>query len=389
MANPHRSLLLLLLAGCGVQLAVFVVRVAGELKGGSGLLFGNGMPIGGDFINLWAAARMVLGGLSAEIYRPEAFVAFEQGLAGAGADLGLRLWAYPPHSLLLVPPFGLIGYFEALALWSAVGLAVLGWGARRLGFGWLETAVIVLSPAAQTCVYSGQSGNLAAGLLLLALSARRPVDGVSVVAAAVLTIKPQTGFLLPLLWLVQRRWWAIVATGVLTVLLAGLSVLVVSTEAWRDYLGETLPLLDLLERHGSGVFMLMIPSAFMSFRILTGDGDLAALLHLVFAAGVLGFLVWRLIAVRDAMAQNALLLVATTLVTPYLHTYDLAVLLCGGLLVVQTCSAGVRPIVYVLVVLACAMPALVMVLNSLGLPLSPLLILPLLIVAGRPPESAR
>ncbi|MDP9138293.1 MAG: hypothetical protein M3N38_08960 [Pseudomonadota bacterium] len=83
------------------------------------------------------------------------------------------------------------------------------------------------------------------------------------------------------------------------------------------------------------------------------------------------------------MRRSTLIMIATTLMTPYLHNYDLALLLCGALLVARRWppeSDAARPVT-VLVALAWALPHLVVALNTAGLPLSPVLILPLLFLA--------
>jgi alpha-1,2-mannosyltransferase len=373
---------LLLLALCVFYQIVVVTRTVGELSQADGLLFANGTPVGGDFINMWSAARMVLGGLSEAIYQPEAFMAFERTIIPQ--QIGLRLWAYPPHSLLFVPPLGWLGFFEALTIWSLLGLITLAFGARRIGFDWLETAIILLSPAVLFCLYNGQTGNFAAGLMLLALSGRRSLDALSIISAALLTIKPQTGFLLPVLWVIQGRWRLIFAVGIVTLILLAASIMFFGAQAWWDYLGETLPVLNALEREGTGPFMLMIPSVFMSFRILLGDGELAATLHQIFAIAVFAVLIWRLLATKAVMVQNALILVGTTLITPYLHNYDLALLLAAALLVVRL-APDKRLLAYTLVGVAWGLPALIVQLNAAGVPVSPLLILPLLWLAGRKP----
>ena len=73
-------------------------------------------------------------------------------------------------------------------------------------------------------LYHGQTGSFAAGLLLLALSARSRRDPVSICAAALLTIKPQAGFLLPLLWAFQRRWQLITLTAVAVIAFVALAI---------------------------------------------------------------------------------------------------------------------------------------------------------------------
>jgi hypothetical protein len=65
-----------------------------------------------------------------------------------------------------------------------------------------------------------------------------------------------------------------------------------------------------------------------------------------------------------------------------MHNYDLAILLAGALLVARLHPGNIA--VYVFALLAWTLPETVVVLNWLGVPLSPLLILPLLVAAGLP-----
>ncbi|WP_054312612.1 glycosyltransferase family 87 protein [Mesorhizobium sp. 1M-11] len=382
MGKTGRNLKLSLLALGLAHLVGFLAYKSSELSGINGLLNADGRPVGDDFINLWTVARMELSGQAGKIYSIADFEAYQATLVG-GAELGLRLWAYPPHSLLLVWPFGLIGYYPALAIWSALGLILLFIGARRFGFNRLETAVLLTSPATVLNLYYGQSGSLVTGLVLLALSARTSRDAIPTIAATVLTIKPQGGFLLPLLWGVERRWWMILWTAFLTVLFLGSSIAIFGIETWRTYLGDTLPKLSELERNGTGPFMAMIPSVFMAMRIVTGQSDIAIAAHAVFAIAIGIAFVWRLWRVSDPERRAALLLLATVLITPYIHNYDLALLLCGALLVARRpWVAGSGPFKAELpIIFAWMIPQLVLFLNMAGVPISPLLILPLLFLA--------
>jgi alpha-1,2-mannosyltransferase len=247
----------------------------------------------------------------------------------------------------------------------------------------LECLVLLISPATLVNLQVGQTGSLFAGLMLLALSARSHTDPVPPFAAALLTIKPQAGFLLPLLWAVERRWLTIILAGALFFALVGLSLLLFGPQAFFDWVGQTLPVLSQLERQGSGPFVETIPSLFMALRVLGLDGDRALLIHFGFAALVCGFLAWKLFRVDHAQRRAAMVLVAGALMTPYLHYYDLALLLAGALLVFRYGPAGkVSPLLRAaFVIVAWAMPLLVMGLNRAGLPLSPLLMLPLLVFA--------
>lgn len=370
-----------LLCLCLVHVALLAWREAGPTLGIAGFLYPNGTPVGGDFINLWMVGRLVLEGQFDIVYRPEAFMAYQADVIGA--PIGFRVWAYPPHSLFLAVPFAWFDYYLALLVWSLSGLAVLGWGCRRLGLGCWETAIVILSPASVLCLYYGQTGNLTTGLLLLALSIRRGTDLTAIGAAVLLTIKPQMGFLLPFFWIAERCWRAIIVTTILTLSVAGIAFWLAGSGAWSDYLGATLPALSLLERQGTGPFMSMIPSIFMALRILTGNGDLAIALHIILAIPVVLFALWRLWRIEDSLRRAAIVLAATVLASPYMHNYDLSLLVVAGLLLMRRYPAGTTGEAWSarLTLLMLALPQLVVVFNMLGVPISPLLILPLLLLA--------
>jgi len=382
MDDAGRRFKIGLLALGAFHLVFFLAVKSRDIIGIRGVLYPDGTPVGGDFINLWSTARLIVLGRVSEIYPVARFMAFEDTITG-NADIGLRQWAYPPHSLLLAWPFGLTGYYAAFAIWTVVGLLVLYVGARRFGFDRLEIAIILTSPATVLNIYFGQTGSFAAGLLLIALSARSGRDPGSIAAAAILTVKPQSGFLIPLIWAFQRRWQAIAWTALAVAVLLGLGVAVFGLQPWRDYVGDTLTVLSALEREGTGPFMTMIPSTFMALRIVTGNSDVALIVHGIFAAAVAIVLVAKLWRVNDGTRQAAMVLIATVLMTPYMHNYDLAVLLCGALLVGRRWySTETGPFrAPFLVIVAWALPHIVVALNSGGVPVSPLLILPLLFLA--------
>jgi alpha-1,2-mannosyltransferase len=341
-----------------------------------GFLLGPNQPFGGDFINLWTTARMMLEGKVGDIYRPDAFMAYQRGFLDE--HIGQRLWAYPPHSLFIAWPAGLAGYFVSFAVFSLFGLAMLAAGARRFGFSWTETLMLVCSPAAMACLTLGQTGSMACGLLLMALSPRKSDAGRLTIASAVmLTVKPQIGVLLPLLWLIQRRWLSIGVTTVAVLLVVGLSAAAFGLQPWRDYIGDTLVALSGLERHGSGPFLGMIPSLFIAVRLVGFDGDTASLIHLGFALAIVAILIWRLVVARTATQQAMLVLIAICLVTPYLHVYDLTILL-SGVLVVARLDKSTDPVRQILTQAAVwagwGLPLVLMPINMGGMPLAPVVI---------------
>lgn len=370
-----------ILAASIVLAATYMTVLWTTYPGERGYLIGPHQPFGGDLINLWTAGRMILGGLFDSIYPPASFIAYQMTLLPE--DIGVRLWAYPPHSLLFAWPFGIGGFYETFLLWSGLGLVVLFAGARSFGFSWMEASLLTLSPAAMQNVIYGQTGNLACGLMLVALAATSVPSRSAVVATAILTVKPQIGFLLPLIWLRNRRWGMIAGTAAATLVLVVSSALVFGLDVWRGYLFEALPHLSRLEREGSGPFLLMIPSTFVSMRLLDYDADIAIKVHLLVAGAVLAVLVHRLWAERNVARQSGLVLIATCIITPYMHLYDMTVLLAGALILWRedaTSSAGPK----MALILAWVLPGVLMSLGQEGVPIAPLLILLLFALACMP-----
>jgi alpha-1,2-mannosyltransferase len=373
------AVLTLLYAGLMVRDTVAELRLA------DGLLLADGTsPVGGDFINMFATGSLVTGGRVEEIYEPRRFMDFERTIIPA--DIGLRLWAYPPTSLVLAAPFGVMPYHLGLTAWSLLGLGVLAAGARRLGLSWLDTGLLVLSPAALSCVYVGQTGNVAAGLLLIALAAKRRADVGSALAATLLTVKPQLGVLLPVLWAIQRRFVLIVATVLLLAVFVGLSVALFGPQVWLDYALKTLPVLSELERNGSGAFTAMIPSAFMALRIVTGDVQLAQWGHLAVAVAAVAWASLRLVRTGDRQRQNAILLAAAALVTPYIHIYDLVIVAAAGLVHLRSAeeSSAEGAVACAALLAVWALPMLTLWGNTSGVPVGPLVLIALLAVVTWP-----
>ena len=115
----RRDLTMLLLVLTLAHAVAWAVTTGGQLAQSSGYLLADGTPVGGDFINMWSVGQLALAGNFAPIYDPTAFMAYQESFLHS--YIGLRLWAYPPHSIFLAWPFGAPNYFTALALWSRAG----------------------------------------------------------------------------------------------------------------------------------------------------------------------------------------------------------------------------------------------------------------------------
>ena len=373
-----------------IHLARMGAFVSSLLSTANGLVYADGFnPVGGDFINMFAAARLVLTGHVDAIYDTVRFGAFEQTLIGPFSGIGI--WVYAPPSLLLVWPFGLLGYVPSLVTWSVLGLAVLAFGAWRAGFRAIEILILVLAPATISVLVTGQTSNVFLGLLLIAISARDGGRWPGGIAAGLLTLKPQLGFALPVLFLLRRQWRTIVLAIVVALLLAAVSAAIFGIDAWRSYINDTLAVLSAGERGNTGPFMALEPSVFMAGRILTGDANLALLVHGIVAAAAVVYGLWRIIGARTPDQQAAIALAATALITPYFHSYDGDLVVCAALLAARQWEAAgglPRLLSYFVVIGAWLLPDATQTLNPMGLPIGPLLMIAVLLLAGEAPREA-
>ncbi|HKW24376.1 MAG TPA: glycosyltransferase family 87 protein [Terriglobales bacterium] len=195
-----------------------------------------------DFVEYWAAARVLLAG--GNPYSPEAILAAESPTGFAGKR-PLLMWN-PPWTLPFLLPFGALSYSKASAAWLLLSLGIVfacadflwreyGGNPRRRWLGWLLAASFF---PLLTALGLGQIGPLILlGLtLFLRYHASHPL--VAGAATVLIAVKPQ---LLYLFWLivfldcVRRRSWRLLAGAGAALLLASLLPLLLNPHLWRDY----------------------------------------------------------------------------------------------------------------------------------------------------------
>lgn len=200
-------------------------------------------PLHNDFVEYWAAARVLLAG--GNPYSPAAILAAEVPTGFAG-QRPLLMWN-PPWTLPFILPFGALSYSQASAAWLLLNLAIVfacadflwreyGGNPRRRWLGWLLAASFF---PLLTALGLGQIGALILlGLtLFLRYHTSRPL--LAGAATLLIAVKPQ---LLYLFWLVllldcvRRRNWRLVAGAGAALLLASLLPLWLNPRLWRDYL---------------------------------------------------------------------------------------------------------------------------------------------------------
>ena len=303
-------------------LAWLYIRYALDFGAPEGGFFDTtGLPIGRDFVVFWASSVLTAEGRLLEIYDVSMFR--ELGAELIGGEFPSYAWVHPPPMLFVVQPLAQLPYQLALAAWSAATL-----GAYLLATRGPHRLHLLFAPATFINLTIGQAGFLVGALHLgaLRLLGRRPaLAGVLVGLAA---IKPHLGLMMPIALLALRAWRTIlVALGVISAMVVGSGV-VFGWETWRLWLVEALP--GQVGAMHTGIGPGVTVSAFSAAIFAGAPGWAAWLVQMPFTALATVATWWafsRLRRKRLAPASaHAVLLIATSIASPYMFVYDLTLL---------------------------------------------------------------
>lgn len=287
------------------------------------LILPSGGVIGGDYLAFYAAAHAAKAGEAAAAYDPAAFEALLHELGPERDRYGLT-WQYPPTYFLLLLPFAFIAYIPGYALWTGATAAGYLATMRGAGLKGLILFVIVASPSAFHAAITGQNGFLTATLLAIGAlyPDKRPV--LAGLAAALLTIKPQLGLLLPIAYLAGGCWRAFFVAAAGALALAALSIAAFGPDIWLAFMDGARGASDNLGAGKMPLFKMATPFSAALFAGLPLEA--AAAFHTMLAlaaAGAIG-LVWR--RVKDPELRAAALLTGVFFVAPYGYFYELIIL---------------------------------------------------------------
>jgi arabinofuranan 3-O-arabinosyltransferase len=284
----------------------------------------SGLGIPTDFVNVWAAGRLVLDGHPQLAYDWDIQRGIELALLGQDFP-GYFAWHYPPPFLFVASLLAMLPYSVAFIGWMAASfipyLAVMR-GIIGRPFGWMFAAAF---PMVFNNTLVGQNGFLTAALIggtLVLLPARPILAGVCV---GMLTYKPQYGLLFPLVLIAAGHWRAFISAGLTAVALACVSWLAFGTESWLAFFHWMPKFSQAFLTEGKATWW-KLQSIFSMVRYLGGSEQLAWAFQWVLTASVATVLVlmWR--SRVPYTLKAAALAVGTLLTTPYLFMYDMMVL---------------------------------------------------------------
>ena len=246
--------------------------------------------------------------------------------------LSYRPWIAPPSLLLVLLPFGLLGFAASYALFqlaSAGALLVsLRVGASDPKSAWAIGLAAILCPAAALSAVDGQTGFFIAALLIggFRLMEKRPVT--AGLLFGLLTVKPQYFVLVPIALIAARQWKALLATFVAALALTAASALLFGFEPWLLWFHKVLAGDPQWIAHGR----LWGNSIYASAVTLGATNGFASALQ---AAGLLAgaaaiYAGFR--RIREGELKCALLLATAFLVAPHSGPYEAMLPVVAGAL---------------------------------------------------------
>ena len=287
-----------------------------------------------DYVARWTGGRMLLEGKVPLLYDPAGQSQMQADQLGA---THLSWFVSPPFVAGIFAPLAALPYPISAAVWTTISA-----GALVLSLHWLRpfargaiaenwTVFVVICVASHPVLELLGSGQDTALLLLVMVAGLRLLvsgrDGWAGLALALVLMKPQLAFCIPILLIVQRRYVALLTFAVGALSLAVTSIALVGFRVARSWL--FLPTESLYQQQvqqgqaWKGVslqawFTSVLPQSF------AGSGHLIAVLlglSLCYPAAV---------ALRSAGGSRmvdgwAILLATTVVASPHFMVYDLVI----------------------------------------------------------------
>jgi arabinofuranan 3-O-arabinosyltransferase len=330
-----------------------------------------------DFSNYWVAAKLAFTGNEFVLFNPEVYVGYLRFLFGP--ETQLLAWSYPPHFLLFIWPLGYLSYPLALTVFMATTFAlfagsVVAFHRVYAPAASLKLTLVALLGYAVITLHATQNGFLTSALALFTLAYMKERPMLAGLALAALTIKPQLGFLFPILALFDRNWALLRWATLFTLALVVLSALLFGISSWRDFFLQIVPHQQFVMTHWKGSFLQMMPTMYGGARVLGKDPQLALWLHLGVAIPALIATVWLFFRLRDPLHRAFVLLTGTMLISPYAFHYDMGALCVTAAVLAQTAQARRIRSASIIIAMVAVFPGVLEYLALSKLPITPLML---------------
>ena len=315
-----------LLAAVAARLTVFKLRT---------------QPLFVDFLAMWTGGRMA-NAAPARLYDFAATDRAQAWLLGAAAHD--RPFPYPPSSLLVFSPLGRLDFWIAATLWTGLTLAAFACvtaarlPTRRRAVG---VALVLLTPGAVWAAISGQVSFFVGALVVggMAMLERRPwLAGACLGVAA--AFKPTVLLMAPVALIAGGHWRAMLGAALAGLAVVGLSVAVFGLGPWQAWIAAEPAFADHII-HNPRYFTGIITPTGLALQLgLTGWSGVAWRVGFAVVGVVMAVVVFR--RTTDLAPRLTALIGGGLLISPYVMTYETALLAPGAVLAVLT-ATGARP----------------------------------------------
>lgn len=309
----------------GLSLALgYAVLLIGVTLQGYWLLDGQGQPIASDFVNVWAAGQLALGGHAPSAYDWTIHRAAEVSAIGHPFE-GYFGWHYPPPFFFAAIVLAMLPYTVAALAWLAVTLPLYAATVRMIVGARVGILLALGFPAALWNAVAGQNGFLTAALIgaTLSLIERRPVA--AGVCLGLLSYKPQFGLLFPIALLAGRCWRTIAAAAATVIAMIAVSTLAFGIASWRAFF-EWMPVTSRIVLGEGRADWNRLQSVFGFIRSHGGGETFAWSAQIGLAVVLAAAVAWLWHGRQPFALKAAGLVAASLLATPYVYTYDLVIL---------------------------------------------------------------
>ncbi len=331
-----------------------------------------------DFAPFWVASKTVLDGHASWLYDIDLFIAQQRQLLGPQA--GGHGYLYPPQSILLIWPLGLLSYGWSLAAWLLIGFVLYLCATFAGAWRWFKVAALTLAPATFANAMFGQNGFVTAALLIggMRLLERAPIA--AGILFGLLTFKPQLGVLVPVALIAAGAWRAFAAAVVTTLVLMGLTAGLFGMDIWSSYIDFISGFKTALMERGAGIGYGKGTSPTMMAQMM-GLGPVAgSVIQALFSLGAAGAVYWAFRPPRGGPLAIAVLAVVATLATPMAYVYDMTIVSVAVILIYDVASRDrFLPGESAALALAWLSPLLILALTPRGWPVGPVLLSVLLV----------
>ena len=322
----------------------------------------------GDFLALWSYAKIAVSHPATELYD---IAALHQRQVALGVNPSLQKpFPYPPTFIIFLWPISLLPYGVAWVVWIVGTLGLFVWAVvatcSRLP---LCVLLILVAPVTGYTIALGQSGFMAAALIIagLRLANTRPV--LAGVLIGILSYKPQLCLLVPIALAAAGFWPALRVACATAVGLGLAATLAFGWQVWPSWL-SMIP--DYVSNFDRNTAALAIKPTVMANLLMVGVKLPVARCVQAFVALTVAILVWRCFRRNPGRLATAAVLVGTFLATTHAFIYDMPMVSAALALVIQErtdADASFSLGEVLILVLAFLFPALMM-LTDFNLPVS-------------------